>query len=307
MNISVVLATYRRVERLGFCLKALQNQKRSADENLIIIRNNDLETQDFVESIKLKWTNIKSITVAVPGQVAALNIGLKEAKGDIIVFTDDDAVPHSDWLEKIEQCFKSDLQIGGVGGREWLCRNGLNIKGSVCKVGVITWYGRIVGNHHLGAGEPREVDHLKGSNMSFRRKAIKNIYFDKHLRGRGAQYRNDLALSLAVKRRGWKLIYDPKVAIDHYYAKRFEEDQRGDFNLTAIEDAAYNEMLIFLKYMHVLQKIACIIYAILVGNIFTPGICQWLRIALTGQKNSWLRFSAAQKGRWQALKNKKSK
>jgi hypothetical protein len=45
----------------------------------------------------------------------------------------------------------------------------------------------LIGNHHLGVGEPREVDVLKGVNMSYRRTAIADIHFDERMRGTGAQ------------------------------------------------------------------------------------------------------------------------
>jgi len=95
----------------------------------------------------------------------------------------------------------------------------------------VHWFGRVIGNHHLGVGEPRETC-CKGVNMNYRRAAIANLRFDQRLWGPGAQAHNDMAFSLAV-RRGWKLIYDPRVAVDHYPAQRFDEDQRNKFNQIA--------------------------------------------------------------------------
>ena len=311
MLITVVIPTYRRPKDLERCLKALKEQTRQADEILIVVRDSDEETRIFIDKIKTNYANLRLANVLVSGQVAALNTGLDNAKGDIIAFTDDDCVPYPDWLSKIEAHFNIDSKIGAAGGRDRVFIEGKEITNSklqapcpMPKVGIITWYGRIIGNTHLGVGEARGADHLKGANMSFRRQALEGIRFDEQLRGEGAQYRNDLALCLAMKRRGWKIIYDPQIVIDHYYATRFEEDQRGNFDLTAIENAAYNEMYIFLKYLHNLQKFTCIIYAFLIGSKFTPGICQWLRLALTGQKNPWLRFCAAQRGRWQSYSYK---
>ena len=39
-------------------------------------------------------------------------------------------------------------------------------------VGRVQWWGRRMGNHHLGAIAPVEVEWLKGANMSFRREAF---------------------------------------------------------------------------------------------------------------------------------------
>ena len=56
--------------------------------------------------------------------------------------------------------------------------------------------------------------------MSFRRGAVEGIRFDERLRGTRAQQRADCAFCLVVKRAGWRLIYDPAVAVDHYPAPR---------------------------------------------------------------------------------------
>jgi GT2 family glycosyltransferase len=227
---------------------------------------------------------------------------LDEAKGDIIVFADDDSIPKDTWLEQIEKHFLMDDKIGGVGGRDFVYIDNQSIKGKKRNVGTITWYGRVIGNHHLGFNSPREVDHLKGANMGFRREAIGELRFDEHLRGSGAQYRNDLALCLAVKQKGWKLIYDPQVAADHYYSKRFDEDQRGIFNPDATRDLAHNEIYVFLKYMHGIRRPVCILFTLLVGSTAAPGMAQFLRLLLRGHKKVWSRFLASIQGQCEGYK-----
>jgi cellulose synthase/poly-beta-1,6-N-acetylglucosamine synthase-like glycosyltransferase len=114
-----------------------------------------------------------------------MNAGLDAACGDIIAFTDDDAAPHTDWLERIEAHFLSDTNIGGVGGRDWVYHGTQLEEGEREVVGQVQWFGRVIGEHHLGVGEAREVDVLKGVNMSFRRSAIGNA-----LRSADARYRS---------------------------------------------------------------------------------------------------------------------
>jgi hypothetical protein len=135
--------------------------------------------------------------------------------------------------------------------------------------------------------------------MSFRQSAIANLRFDNRLRGTGAQPHNDMAFSLAVRRAGWKLIYDPKVAINHYPAQRFDEDQRYQFNDIALINAVHNETLILLENLSPVQRIVFLVWAILVGTRGTLGFVQWLRFlpsegALAGQK-----LFASLRGRWQ--------
>ena len=242
MKISVVVPTYCRPKDLSRCLEALKQQTRPADEILVTVRDSDTETWTFLNAYDPQSLPLKILSVSVPGVVAAMNAGWSKVEGDIIASTDDDAAPHPDWLARIEAHFLSDPQIGGVGGRDWQYQGTELKKNSERQVvGKVQWFGRVIGNHHRGVGKAREVDVLKGVNMSFRRQAIRGLRFDERMRGTGAQVNFELAFTLALRRIGWKLIYDPTVAVDHYIAQRFDEDQRGQFNEIAHVNRVHNE------------------------------------------------------------------
>jgi len=55
----------------------------------------------------------------------------------------------------------SDSCVGGVGGRDWVYHGTQLEDGARKVIGRVHWFGRVIGNHHLGVGEPREVDVLK--------------------------------------------------------------------------------------------------------------------------------------------------
>jgi cellulose synthase/poly-beta-1,6-N-acetylglucosamine synthase-like glycosyltransferase len=215
---------------------------------------------------------LKTVTVPEAGVVAALNAGLAAASGEIVAITDDDAVPTPDWIARLECLFATDQRIGGVGGRDWVHEAGGIASGGRTVVGRVSWYGRVVGNHHLGVGGPREVDVLKGVNMSFRRRALESIRLDERLWGQGAQPHWEIPLSLAVKRRGWKVIYDPAAAVDHYPAERHGPDQRWWSSQAALRDAVHNETYALLRWLPWWQKIATFLYGIVVGTRQAPGL-----------------------------------
>ena len=300
LTISVVVPTYRRPKDLARCLGALKKQKVPTYEVLVVVRDTDTETWTFVQTFNPEFLPLRTATVSESGMVAAMNAGMDAACGDIIAFTDDDATPHTDWLERIEAHFLSDSNIGGVGGRDWVYHGTQLEEGEREVVGQVQWFGRVIGGHHLGVGEAREVDVLKGVNMSFRRSAIGQMHFDRRMRGTGAQVHCELAFSLALKRAGWKLIYDPKVAVNHYPAQRFDEDQRNRFNDIALINAVHNETLVLLENLPSTRRTAFVFWATFVGTRDAPGFLQWLRFlpkegTLAGQK-----LLASLRGRWQA-------
>ena len=267
----------------------------------MVARDSDTETWTFLEAFNSDLLPLRTLTVSVPGVVAAMNVGLEAAQGDIIAFTDDDAAPHADWLARIEAHFLSDDRVGGVGGRDWVYHGSeLELEdGSRKVVGLVQWFGRVISDHHLGVGEPREVDVLKGANSSYRHSAIADLRFDERMRGTGAQVHFELAFDLALKRAGWKLIYDPMVAIDHYPAQRFDEDQRYKFNELAWINKVHNETLALLEYLPSIRRAVFLVWAILVGTREAPGFVQWLRFLPSEGGLAGKKCLASLRGRWQ--------
>ena len=278
LRIAIIVPTYRRPEDLTRCLEAIARQTRRADQIVVVIREEDELTRVAVERLTSNGVVLTIATVGVSGQVAALNAGLAHVEADIIAITDDDAAPRTDWLERIGAWFASDARIGGVGGRDWV-HHGDRLEAEGRRVvGKLEWYGRCVGNHHLGTGGAREVDFLKGANMSYRRTAIGTLRFDTRLRGGGAQVHNDLAFSLAVRRSGWKLIYDPEVAVDHYPAPRFDEDARRVVSEVAYRNAAFNQTLILCEALGRVRAWIFLLWATAIGTRSAPGLLQLLRL-----------------------------
>ena len=83
----------------------------------------------------------------------------------------------------------------------------------------------MIGNHHLGAGPPRDVDILKGVNTSFRHDLWRS---SSAVRGLGAQPNLELEICLRARRRGWRLIYDADAVVDHFPAVRYDGGGRGE-------------------------------------------------------------------------------
>lgn len=297
LKLTVLVPTYARVHDLARCLTALQRQSRSPDEVLLVVRDTDNETWAFLQNSHLEIP-VRPVTVTITGQVAALNVGLAAATGDIIAITDDDAEPHPDWLAKIEAHFASDDRIGGVGGRDIVYINGQEYyHHQATEVGRLAWMGKPIGNHHVGVGKAREVDILKGANMSYRRQAIGTIRFDSRLRGTGAQVHNDLAFSLAIKRQGWKLLYDPAVCVNHYCAERFDEDARNTFNAKAFANQIHNETLALLDYLSPLRRLVFILWFNLVGSRNNLGLVQLCRLLPQEGHRAIAKWQASMQGR----------
>jgi len=295
MKITVLVPTYRREKDLVRCLQALRMQERECDEVVVVARSDDeatlacLTMPAVVEGLPIKVTLSQ-----VSGQVAALNCGLDAATGDVVAITDDDAAPPPDWVLRIEAAFGADPRLGGLGGRDWMHLKGGLVNGERPIVGKIALSGKVIGNCHLGAVVAREVDVLKGANMSYRRDAVRNIRFDPRLRGSGAQVHNDMAFSMSVKSARWKLIYDPQVAVDHFPAERLDEDRRDAPSMVGVCNAAFNLHLTLRDHLSRLHRGMACWYA-LIGTRVDLGVVHVLLSLLSSDRQ-------VKVARWRAVR-----
>jgi GT2 family glycosyltransferase len=299
MTISVIIPTFQRPEALASCLCGLERQTRRADQIIIVVRQGDAPTFDL---LGVKFPGISVVTVAVPGAVAAYNAGMAAATGDILAITDDDAVPRSDWLSRLGAHFSRDEKIGGVGGRDRVHTPGGVLQACKATVGIVRWYGRVVGNHHIGVGTPRPVDVLKGVNMSFRRAAISGIRCDQRMRGSGAQVHFELAFCLSLRRAGWTLVYDPELVVEHHPAPRFDVDTRNSSAFVPLRDISHNETLALLDYFSGVQRFIFLLWAFLVGTRLAPGLLIGPLAVLQRGRAGFVYIKAAFSGRREGLR-----
>ena len=304
LSVGVLICSHRRPDSLLRGLAALAAQERRPDDVMVVLRDTDHESRERIAGRVPDLLPLRVLTVTLPGTVQALNTGLDACRTDLLAITDDDTVPHPDWLARIHARFTADPELGGVGGRD-RCHDGERFdERGVLDVGRIEWYGRTVGNHHIGAGEFRDVDVLKGANMSYRAEAFARVRFDRRLRGRGAQPFEDAGFALAVSRAGWRLRYDPHILVDHYAAKR--DDVRHYASIGPLTDPdglrtyAYNCSVIYWVSFGPLRRTVFAFWALLVGTGTIPGLVQAVRYTPSLGRDSWRRFVVAQQGNRQA-------
>lgn len=297
--ISVIVPTFRRVPELARCLAALGRQARPADQIVVVCRDTDTDSHAAVAA---SGGAIELATVTEIGAVAAYNAGLDAAKGEVVVIIDDDTAPAEDWLEKIEQHYAVDAKLGGLGGRDIVHVGETSILASEAKVGLIQLHGRIIGNHHIGYGAARDVHVLKGANMSFRAAALVGARFDRRLLGTGAQVGLEVGICAAVRRNGWRVVYDPAIVVDHFPAVRHDEDARNTFSPVAQHNAAHNETLAVLDFLPAWRRPLFLAWAFALGTRASPGLLQAPRLAAQGAPNVAARARASLSGRCAGVK-----
>ncbi len=287
-TVAVIVPTYRRPAELRKCLAALEAQTRPADEILVVHRSaGDPETAALAATWAQSASGRKVVTVNRPGVIAAMQAGVEHTVCDVVAVVDDDVQLHRDWLERCLQHY-ADPSVVGVGGRDVIhdVVDGIAEVRPVPQahvVGRLKWYGRTIGNHHCGYGPARQVDVLKGANISMRRPYW---VLDHRLRGSGAQVHWELQVCLRARRKGGVLIYDPNCLADHFPATRFDDDRRDGPGRQAIADACHNQVYVLMTYLHWWQKPAFLVYSSIVGHSGSWAIVWWVGARLAGRNRT---------------------
>lgn len=100
MTISVIIATRDRAALLASTLDALSQQHALRDDLEVLIVDNGSRdnTAEVVEAAGRRGLPVHYLYEPKPGKSHALNTAIARAKGQLLVFTDDDVVPSQGWL-----------------------------------------------------------------------------------------------------------------------------------------------------------------------------------------------------------------
>ncbi|MFY9550919.1 MAG: glycosyltransferase, partial [Thermoanaerobaculia bacterium] len=119
-DVSVVIGTYNRAHLLEGTLEALASQEvpTSLKWDIVVVDNNSRDTTaQMVRAFsKTTATPVRYVFEPQQGLSHARNRGVKEARGSIIAFTDDDVLPAPDWIAQVAAAI-GRWNAQGVGGR----------------------------------------------------------------------------------------------------------------------------------------------------------------------------------------------
>jgi glucosyl-dolichyl phosphate glucuronosyltransferase len=101
MTITIIIATRNRAPLLAATLETLtQLESPGVPFDVLVVDNGSTDdTRAVVAQVaRSSAVPIVYLTEATPGKSHALNTALAHARGDVLVFTDDDVLPAPGWL-----------------------------------------------------------------------------------------------------------------------------------------------------------------------------------------------------------------
>ena len=249
IQVSVIVATCDRPRLLEGTLGALAAQEvpALAWEIVVVDNGSDAATGRLVADFATKTaTPVRYAREPAVGVSRARNRGLREARGEILAFTDDDVLPAPDWVAGLVSAIER-WKADGVGGRilprweapppRWLTEN----EDLLSRLAIMNH--EQSGLLELPLGRPQ----VWGPNMAFRRELFERVgEFDPRLGIIGKKLYRDEETDLIRRAlgKGLKIAYDPALTVFHrigpdrlrkaYFRKLFFDAGQGRASVTRL-------------------------------------------------------------------------
>jgi len=205
--ISIIIPSYNSENTIEKCLHSLLNQSFKSEYEIILVDSSVDNTPHIVLSHFPSVIFIHLDKKTDPG--TARNIGIKEAKGELIAFIDSDCIAANDWLKKIESAHKSSYKI--IGG---VVNNGNE------ENDLVGWAGYISEFREFLPGVPeQDVTHIPTCNISY-----KKIIFHEFGMFQGKYYpQEDLVYNYNLCKNGEKILLNPAIKVYHHHRTRLRD------------------------------------------------------------------------------------
>ena len=203
MKVSIIIPVYNDPDGLDDTLSSLVIQDYPNDELEIIVVDNgsgDL-TLEIAKNFERKYPKIINVEVEdqIQGSYAARNMGIKHAKGDILIFIDSNITVYQDYVSRVVQKFKNSSV-------DYL---GCNVKMLKREKTIASKYNFLNG---FNIKKAIENDHYTPTcNLSIKKRIINELgVFDERLEGGG-----DFEFGQRVYERGFELGYANEIILHH--------------------------------------------------------------------------------------------
>ncbi|MBL4661376.1 MAG: glycosyltransferase [Alcanivoracaceae bacterium] len=212
-TVSIIIPVYNHFEHTYNCLKSIAALQDECSFEVIVV--DDFSSDETETLIK----NISGITYQRQKQnggfIESCNTGAKLAKGQYLMFLNNDTVVYNNWLDALCDVFNNYPDAGLVGSKLVYPDNQLQEAGGIVFADASGWnYGRLGKPDEPWYNHIREVDYCSGASILISNKLFIQLgYFDERYK---PAYYEDTDLAFAVRNIGKKVYYQPASKITHF-------------------------------------------------------------------------------------------
>lgn len=210
-DISVIIPVYNCSKTIEKCLDSLSSLEYPNYEIIIV----DDGSTDDTAKICQSYHQTKVIRTVNGGPSRARNIGVREATGEIVAFTDGDCIVHRRWLNELANGFSRE-DIACVGGNQISPPDetdfGRYVQETFSVLGFATSYMKT----HTNMTETR---HNPSCNSAYRKSLFEKVGGFDELLWPG----EDVDLDYRLNQLGYTLIRNPEAIVKHYRPQSLSE------------------------------------------------------------------------------------
>ena len=210
--ISIIIPAYNEENNIADCINAVLNQDYRGKYEVIVV---DDGSRDNTIKILKKFKKVKIFRQKHKGPAAARNLGIRKAKGEIVIFTDSDCIPEKTWLQEMVKPFKNKKIIGVQGRYKSKQRN---LTSRFTQLEIEDRYDRLK--------KQKYIDFLSTYSTAYKRAIlIKNGGFDETFLTSSGE---DPELSFRLENEG-KMVFNFKAIVYHRHPDNLKQYLRTKF------------------------------------------------------------------------------
>lgn len=218
LSVSIIIPAHNKIEITSACLDQLQSTLRG-DEQVEIIVVDDASTDDTAATLEAYARRDSRFKVlhndTGQGFLRSSNLGARAARGDILIFLNNDTLPQPGWLSPLLHTLAHNPRVGAVGGKLLYPDGRLQEAGGVIFSDGSGWN---FGKYDPNPDAPlynfvREVDYCSGAFLATPRRLFEELGgFDLHF---APAYYEDTDYCFTLRQHGYRVYYQPESAVIH--------------------------------------------------------------------------------------------
>lgn len=211
--VSIIIPVYNEFYYTYECVKSIVKQSGNISYEIIIA--NDKST-DITRDIEKVFENIRLVTTKENVRfLLNCNNAAKFAKGKYILFLNNDTQVQKNWLAPLVNLMERDASIGMVGSKLVFPDGRLQEAGGIIWKDASAWnYGRGENPEQPEYNYVKEVDYISGAAIMIKSDLWNEIGgFDEIF---APAYCEDSDLAFEVRKRGYKVMYQPLSVVVHF-------------------------------------------------------------------------------------------
>ncbi|RJP68698.1 MAG: glycosyltransferase family 2 protein [Candidatus Abyssobacteria bacterium SURF_17] len=260
---SVIICTYNRHHLLERALRALERQSVGLESFEVIVVD-DASTDETPRVCSMMSRELPNMRYYVTdknlGVGEAGNVALRHARGEYLLFTDDDCVAREDWVDHMSAALANEHIVAGAiesptSSFIRLCHN--------------------IDQFHLYMLGRKNgyIRFIAGANMGLRRSLVEKIgSFEQ-----GRRIGPDTEFGLRACENGYRIFFEPKAVVVH-------DPERSDFTTILKHSADHASETIFLRNRYRLfLHTPFVLRSPLLTLLAAPLIALWVTLGIYGR------------------------